>query len=394
MTGGRIRALWLRVLHGSAKRATLVLATAVGAIVRRSATRRRRRGEKPRILRAPVPLISIHYAARAERLHGYASDTLVYRTYRIHASDLFDHDLSRWIAVPLVGQLVPYAAFLWAVARYDVFVFFFDGGLLGETPSWRLELPLLRRAGKKVVAYPYGADVRLPSRVRAIEGWHAYSEIPPGQEDRSEADVAARLAVFGEWADVILGCADHVEDLPRLDGLFHLPIDQAEWRPAPVPPGPVVRVVHAPNHPQYKGTAHVVAAVEKLRAEGAPVELVLVQGTSGDEARALYEQSHIVIDQLLIGAYGQFAIEGMALGRPVVCYLNPRFAAHHPEWTDVPIVSATPDTILAELRRLVADRALRERLGARGPEFVRRYHSLDVVGARMGRLYDRLWEAP
>ena len=382
-----------RVVHGAAKRATVALALAIGAVARVAASRRRRRGEKPRILRGPVPIISIHYAARAERLHGYRSDTLVYRTYGTHTEGLFDRDLGRLIGLPVVGNLVPYATFLWALWRYDVFVYFFDGGLLGETPAWRIELPLLRRTSKKVVAYPYGADSRLPSRTRAIEGWHAYSEILPGREDTDEAHVAERLAEFGRWADVILGCADLVEDLPRLDGIFHLPIDVEEWQPSAPPPGDVVRVVHAPNHPHYKGTRHIVDAVDRLRAEGSPVELSLVQGVPVDETRELYRRAHVVVDQLLIGAYGQFAIEGMALGRPVVCFLNPRFAPHHPEWAEAPIVSATPDTIVEELRRLVTDAQLREDLGARGPEYVRRYHSLHAVGARMTALYERLWSA-
>jgi hypothetical protein len=378
-------------MHSVLKRVTLLLAVPIGALARATSARRRRKGEKPRILRAPVPIISIHYAARAERLYGFQSDTLVYRTYRTHARGLFGRDLSRLREIPFLGELVPYGAFLWALARYDIFVFFFDGGLLAETPVWRIELPVLRRAGKRIVGYPYGGDARLASRTRATGAWHAYSEIPPGQEDRDEADVAARLEEFGRWADVILGCAELV-DLPRLDGLFHLPIDPDEWKPAAPPQDEVVRVVHAPNHPQYKGTRHIIEAVDQLREQGEPVELVLVQGVSVDATRSIYEQAHIVVDQLLIGAYGQFAIECMALGRPVICYLNPRFAVHHPEWAEVPIVSATPDTIVDELRGLVRDRSLRERLGAQGPDYVRRHHSLEVVGAQMAALYEQLWE--
>lgn len=369
----------------------LVLVVPVGAIAYVRTARKRRRGERPSVLRGPEAIVSIHYAARADRRRGYRSETLVYRTYRISAREHFDHDLSAWMRVPLLGQLVPYAVFLWALLRCDLFVFFFDGGLLGQTPCWRLELPLLRLAGKKIVAYPYGGDARLPSLTRARGGWHAYSEIPPGAEERNEADVAARLAWFGRWADSILGCADLVDELPRVDGMFPFAIDVDEWPPTPLPTGETVRVLHAPNHPHYKGTRYVEAAVATLRSEGEPVELVLVQGVPGDQVRRVYEQADVVVDQLLIGAYAQFAIECMALGRPVVCYLNPAFAVHHPEWSEAPIVSATPDTITAELRKLVRDRSLRERLGGRGPDYVRRYHSLDAVAAVLDSVYRRAW---
>ncbi len=386
-----MRRIVRRAAHAVGVAAMLALYPAVALVARWRTGRRRAGGGLPRILRGPVPIVSIHYAARADRLQGYESETLVYRTYRISARDHFDRDLTRWTRIPLLGQLVPYGAFLWALPRYDLFVFFFDGGLLGETPAWRLELRLLRLAGKRVIVHPYGGDARLASRTRSRGGWNAYSEIEPGKEDRDEAAVAERVRALSAGADAVLGSADLVEDLPRVDGMFPYPIDVDEWRPVPVEEGDVVRVLHAPNHPEYKGTRYVVDAVERLRAEGEPVELLLVEGLPLDEARRLYERAHIAVDQLLIGAYAQFAIECMALGRPVVCYLNPLFATHHPEWAESPIVSATPDTIVDELRRLVRHPVLREELGRRGPEYVRRHHSLEAVGVVLATIYSSVW---
>ena len=94
---------------------------------------------------------------------------------------------------------------------------------------------------------------------------------------------------------------------------------------------------------------------------------------------------------VLIGAYALFAIEGLALGKPVLCYLNPRFARHHPEWDDCPIVTASPDTLEGELRALVVDPERRRALGSRGPAYVRAVHSPKAVGARLDAIYRRLW---
>ena len=351
---------------------------------------RRRRGLRPRILWAPVPVINIRYSSLADRLYGYESETLVYEPYSINRQHDFDHVLDRLVRVPLVGLLVPYGAFLWAAARFDSFGFFFDGGLLGRTPWWRAELALLKLAGKRIVVYPYGGDGRLASKTREHGGWHAYSEIPPGQEDRDEADVRTRLEAFGRRADVILGCADLVEDLPRLDGVFLYPFPSEEWQPVEAPEDDVLTVVHSPNHPHYKGTRYLVDAVEQWRGEGLPIELVLVQGMPTDEARAIYERADVIADQFLIGAYALFAIEGMSLGKPVFCYLNERFAPYHPEWAQCPLVNTNPDTIAENLRRLL-DPKLRRELGARGPAYVDRYHSLRAVGARFDELYRSLW---
>jgi glycosyltransferase involved in cell wall biosynthesis len=352
--------------------------------------RLRRRRRKPAIVWGPVPVANLRSSVLADRLYGYRSETLVYRPYRESDRPAFERIWEPFGAVPGLRQLGPYLAFLWAGLRYDVFCFYFDGGLLGPTPFWRAELGLLRLAGKKIVVWPYGGDARLASATRARGGWHAYSDVKAGDEDRDERDVRARLDAFGRWAHAILGCADLVEDLPRLDGVLPYPFDAEGWEPVDPPPDGPVRIVHAPQHRHYKGTRYLIDAVERLRAEGLDVELVLVEGKTTEQAREEYRRAHIVADQFLIGAYALLAIEAMSLGRPVVCYLNPRLAADHPEWRDCPIVSASPDTLLEELRRLVEDADLRRELGRRGPEYVRRVHSLEAVGARLDAIYRRL----
>jgi glycosyltransferase involved in cell wall biosynthesis len=353
---------------------------------------RARRKAKPSILWGTTPIANLRNSVRADRLRGYESASLVYRVYRESDRAAFDYVFEPFGRVPGVRQLAPYAAFLWAGLRFDIFCFYFDGGLLAETPFWRAELPLLRFAGKRIVAWPYGGDARLPSLVRARGGWNAYSDVPSGTEDRDETEVRARLKAFGSWANVVLGCADILEELPRIDGVLAYPFDEREWEPAEAPDDGVVRVAHAPNHPHYKGTRYLEAAVRALRDEGLPMELVLVQGMDEDDARREYARADVVADQFLIGAYALFAIEGMALGKPVICYLNDRFASDHPEWAEAPIVNANPDDLQKALHGLVTDAGLRRELGARGPEYVRRHHSLEAVGKRLDSIYRSLWD--
>jgi glycosyltransferase involved in cell wall biosynthesis len=353
--------------------------------------RRRRRGERPRIAWGPIPIVNIRYTSAADRLAGYPSDSLVYSVYSINARGDFDRVLDRLSRIPLAREATPFAAFLGAAIRYDIFGFFYDGGLLWATPFWKAELALLRLAGKKIVVYPYGSDARRASLTRARGGWHAYIDVPPGDEDRDEGEVVARVQAFARYADVMLGCADLYEDLPRCDGIMRYAFDAGGWTAQPADDDEIVRVVHAPNHRHYKGTRFLIDAVARLQAEGLAVELVLVEGVSNDVARVEYARADIVADQFLLGAYALFAIEGMALGKPVVCYLNQRFAAAHPEWRHCPIVSASPDELVDVLRSLIKDPGLRRSHGMRGPEYVRRFHSLESVGADLDRWYRQIW---
>ena len=388
----RVTAALRKGLHVVAAAFTFaVYAIVVAPLARVLAWRRRRRGDPPRVLWGPIPLLTTAYLARASRLHGYASDSLVFHVYGNNARDEFDIALDRFDRIPFVGRLVPYATFLWAGLRYDGFGFFFDGGLLWASPFWSAELPLLKFAGKKVIVLPYGSDARLPSKTRAMDRWNAYTDVAEGAEDRRQEDVQAHLDAFGRWADVVLGNNDLVEDLPRLDGVMPYPIDLEDWAPVPEEDDGVVTVVHSSNHRHYKGTRFVIDAVEQLRGEGLPVELDIVEGVPLAEARARYATADVVAGDFLLGGYANFGVEAMALGKPLLSYLRPRTARFHPEWAQSPVVSAAPDEIADVLRQLVVDAERRRELGRRGPEFVREVHSLEAVGKTLDELYRRLW---
>ena len=132
----------------------------------------------------------------------------------------------------------------------------------------------------------------------------------------------------------------------------------------------------------------MIAAVEGLDAD-----LDLVEGLRHDEAFERYRAADIVVDQLNAGWYGLFAIEAMALGKPVVTLLLHDEAVRRTEeafGTRVPIVSATAETLRETLRPLVADAARRRELGAASRAYVERVHDLERITDRLLALYARL----
>jgi hypothetical protein len=157
----------------------------------------------------------------------------------------------------------------------------------------------------------------------------------------------------------------------------------------PVPPSDRERpiVLHAPSNRAKKGTEHVIAACAEL-----PVELDLIEGVPHDEARERYARADIVVDQLNAGWHGIFALEAMALGKPVVTYLKPDVVAQaeHAYGVRVPIVPATADTLVEALRPLVADPGLRRRIGAESRAYVEQVHDIDRIADRLLDLYARL----
>lgn len=140
--------------------------------------------------------------------------------------------------------------------------------------------------------------------------------------------------------------------------------------PAKKPSGERIVIAHAPSRLDLKGTDAVVAAVETLRSAH-EFEFDLIHGVPRSEAIRRIGRADIFVDQLILGDYGMAAIEAMALGVPVVCYVKPQLVK---AYGNPPIENATPATVGSALMRLLGDPSRRQALAARGLQYVRERH--------------------
>ena len=143
-----------------------------------------------------------------------------------------------------------------------------------------------------------------------------------------------------------------------------------------------------------KGTESLVDACAVLSREGLAVDLRLLEGVPNARVREEMEAADIVAEQFLLG-YGITAIEAMSLAKPVLSNLSvPGYYEvfrHQTRFADCPIVSATPETLVDELRRLVLDPELRRRIGRASREYVVREHSYEAMGRLWTAIYGRIW---
>jgi glycosyltransferase involved in cell wall biosynthesis len=252
------------------------------------------------------------------------------------------------------------------------------------------DLPLLQRAGKTIAVTFQGDDARQGAGSRLA------AEVGPGYyTPEGDAQKRRTITAFDRYADRIFFLNPDLGDvLPdRARFVPYASVDPAEWHPRePTALAEVPRIVHAPSHRGVKGTDRVVEAVEQLRAEGVPLELELVEGRTHAEARAAYERADILVDQLLVGWYGALAVELMALGRPVVCFLDDETARRHapPELLEeLPIVRASRDDLANVLRALVTERRGEyPELARRSRAFAERWHDPAAIGERMRAEYE------
>ena len=304
-----------------------------------------------RVTHCPVNIAGIPWEnVQALRRKGIDARLVVFERGTLHP----EADLSLDRHGPLPQKLVQqFAAFARLAPQTDIFHFYFGLTLIPKS----LQFPLLRALGKKSVFHYLGSDIRGKTPAELAFGKRAGAEI------------------IGSYAATRWVPDAHVIP-PGLD-----------LRPfTPVPPSdnPRPLVVHAPSNREKKGTRFVIEACEQL-----DVELDIVEGVPHDAARERYARADIVVDQLNAGWHGVFALESMALGKPVVAHIDAATAERSERGFGIrlPIVPATKETLAGALRPLVEQPALRREIGAQSRAYVEQVHDIDRVADRLLDVY-------
>jgi glycosyltransferase involved in cell wall biosynthesis len=253
-------------------------------------------------------------------------------------------------------QAVQWPAFMRLLPRTDVFHFYFGWTLVPRKLQW----PLLKAARRKSVLHFLGSDIR----------------------GKTPAELA-----YARGADArIVGSYDALRWVP--DAHVVPPgLDLSEYKPVPSEDRRRAVVLHAPSSRRRKGTEDVVAACEGLN-----VELDIVEGLHHDEARRHYERADIVVDQLNAGWYGIFALEAMALGKPVLSYLRDE-AVQETEremGVEIPVVPVTRESLRDRIAELAASPEERRRIGAVSRAYVEHVHDADQGADRLIAIYRSL----
>jgi glycosyltransferase involved in cell wall biosynthesis len=144
-----------------------------------------------------------------------------------------------------------------------------------------------------------------------------------------------------------------------------------------------------------KGTHVFVPLAERLKREGRDVELMFFHDVPSTKIRYYQAQADIVLDQLTIGWFGANGRESLMLGKPVVCWLRPSWVEQVRRQVpgyieELPVVSASEDTVEDVVRELASDAGMRRDLGERGRSFALKWHSAAAGARRMDDLYKRL----
>jgi hypothetical protein len=380
----------------------------------RKLTARRRVFSKTRSLWGTTPIVGLKYGVESDRRLGFDAKSLVFNSYYISSSfDINLKELDQFIIENHIDLFYTFRryVFAWSLLNFDVFHFYNDCGIMqpqGGYGSDRFginltEMQALRRAGKTLFTYAYGADHRMRQRSLELDPISFCMECPePGKFCVCDDAAATKmLETIRENSTRMLGFGLSMELLPDARFLNFLVLDPDEVRPDPAlaPAGAAragnapLRVGHFPNHGFFKGTRFLTAAIDELRSEGVRIELVQFSGLGRHKILAAMQDVDVVVDQLISGAIGLTAVEAMALSRPVIARLRPGVQISARD--ECPVIVADPATIKNVLAGIVADPTRLAGLGARGRRYVLRHYSIDALAVALNGLYrDHLPFAP
>lgn len=336
-----------------------------------------------RIFYGPVNVAGIlsEYAKAVNKL-GHEADVVAFRrhSFDYHVDVDLNLKTSKWLKNWFaMGKL-----FWHCVFNYDVFHFAHGMTLLPR----HIDLPILKLLGKKILMHFTGCEMRIKhSELARREEFIVCKECKKECDDREKEK---NFALLSKYVDFFLGGADpsYYANFPprRFNSDIKLCIDLELWKPNEVSRKTCPVIIHAPSNPHIKGTKYVLEAVEKLKKEY-DFEFKLLRNVPNNRVKEFIQDADIVVDQLLIGWYGTFAVESMALGKPVLCYLRADCLSFKP---NVPIVNTNAHTVYENLKRLIEDPELRITIGRKSRKYVEEEHDSLKIGRMLVDLYESL----
>lgn len=329
--------------------------------------------------------------SRGERALGLDSDTLSLETYRFQYPTDQNLNLQGRGAALKLATLTK--AFFDNRKKYDVFHFNFGRSLV-NFPGKGLhstELPFYPKNKKKFVTYQ-GCDARqkFPTMERSKVAACHQADCYNGQCNSGRLDELRRIG--------IQKMAEHVDHMWAVnpDLLYFLPKEKSSFLPyaVSIPEERMqtpsfegeLTIVHAPTNRAAKGSSFIIEAVENVQKRNpGKLRLVLVENLTHSEAQKVYRRADIVIDQILIGWYGAFAVESMYLGKPVIArianddlHFLPNEMAKDVQDT---VIGADPYTIEDVIERAIADRHFLQQRAEASLSYAHRWHNPVHVAA-------------
>jgi glycosyltransferase involved in cell wall biosynthesis len=341
----------------------------------------------------PHPLINNIYHKKALELYGYSARTFVMTPYFI--THQFDYNFDEKKNNIIFKTILLFAHGLF---YYKALYIYFNGTILFssilpkclQTFFCKTEPWFYKIARTKLILLPYGGDVHDLSHCPNLIMKNAIIKDYPSFQKQSRNYIRTSIDTWSKHADHIVAGCDWVWFLYHWDTLLsaHFSIDTNSILPNKqkrYKKGDLIKIFHAPNHVTIKGSRHFQNAITELKNEGYNVEIVFVQKRPNEEVLKIMRECDIIADQLIVGWYAMTALEGMALGKPVLCFLHSELLELYCEQgviheDEIPLVNCNFYNVKEKIKELLDHPDLITEIGKKSRKFVEKHHSIEAIG--------------
>lgn len=304
------------------------------------------------------------------RVLNYASRNNNYNEDYIMNANLFECTKKRVMSsIDAASMIIP---------GFDIFHFHY-----GSTLTFNYcDLQLLNELKKTVFMHFWGQEIRIHSISSKL---NPYSEIDIGNDD----NIKRKLSFMSKYISCCIvrdyEVFEYVRGFFSDIKLINPMVDLNKYAPAnKMLKKDVFTIVHTPGSLDMKDTKIIENAIDDLKQKYS-IDFKIIKGLLNDEIIRTYGNAHLIIDRLLVGSYGQFSIEAMAMGKPVICWISDFMKDKYPK--DLPIINGSIENIKEKIEYAIKNRDMLQDLGQKGRLYVEKYHDINKETDKIIQLY-------
>lgn len=286
---------------------------------------------------------------------------------------------------PIIRYVQKFSVMVKLLVKYKFFIFLSPYTLLSDFKDIRL-FKLFR---KKTMIIFTGCDVRMPEKVAEYR-WNPCVNCPQEYKDYVSCIIPTKKNVIRQVEKLfnIIVCPEEGAGYLTKDYIrAYFPINLNEYKAPYIKPerNSKLRILHAPSNFSVKGTQYIIEAIEALKSKY-DFQFSVLSNVSVKDVYESILSSDLIIDQMLVGFYGLFSIEAMALSKPVICYIRSDIWKNIKH--DCPIYNASPDNLGKVLENILKNPEQLNEQASLARQYVERYHDSEKIAQYYFQILD------
>jgi len=278
--------------------------------------------------------------------------------------------------------------FIRSVYKYDAYIFTSNESFFSGTRLQNLDLLVLSTIRKKTYFVCLGSESRPGYISRPYQVW---------MQNKTDTEYIDGLYKQKDNLKNIEKYATYILNHPPMAHYLTRPFIQmlAVGSPAITPEvfiecqknrmNTSVRILHAPSHPEIKGTEHIRKCLQELSDEGHKFEYIEIMRKSNDEVLKEIRKCDFVVDQVYSDyPLPMFALEAASYNKPAI------IGGYYVDYIDKDIEQSYiptsyfchPDKIKDAIKTFILDHELRISYGNKAADFVRHKWNAKTVASR------------